>query len=185
MKLVNCSTLLATILLLSASALAAPSAYTSNNGTATFDHRVIGVNVHGNISGVTSTVQLDPIDLAATTGTVTVPLTNLKTGIGLRDSHAKSERALNTNVYPNTTFTLEKLTGGKLLEGQTLATTASGKLTVKGVTKQISVPVKATLNGEIVNVSTQFQFNPHDYGVNYPGSSDSVTVGVSFSLSKN
>ena len=67
------------------------------------------------------------------------------------------------------------LTGGALREGQTLATTATGTLTVKGVRRRLSVPVKATLQGGRVHVSTQFKFNPHDYGVNYPGSSDSVT----------
>lgn len=32
--------------------------------------------------------------------------------------------------------------------------------------------------------STQFKFNPHDFGVKYKGSSDSVTVNAAFSLTK-
>lgn len=63
-----------------------------------------------------------------------------------------------------------------------MATTAQGQLTVKGVTKTIVAPVKATLRGDTVQVATQF-INPHDYGVNYRGtSSPSVTVNVSFDL---
>lgn len=158
--------------------------YRADDGTASFTHTVRFIPVRGTIAGVSATVDLDPANLAATTGSVRVPVVNLKTGIALRDSHAKGENALNTAKYPNATFTLEKLTGGRLVEGQTLATTATGKLTVKGTTKSISVPVKATLQGGKVNVSTQFKFNPYDYDVRYPGSSDSVTVDVSFTLNK-
>lgn len=163
-------------------ALAAPRPYTAAGGNATFEHRVRVVNVRGTIAGVTAQVQLDPSDLAATRGSVTVPLSALKTGIGLRDRHAQGEVALNTERYPNATFVLEKLTGGRLLEGQTLNTTASGRLTVKATTRPVSVPVKATLRGGRVEVSTQFKFNPYDFDVRYPGSSDSVTVGVTFTL---
>lgn len=173
-----------TLLTLLNPAQAAPVPFSAADGSATFDYRVLVVNVHGTISGVTSNVQLDVNDLAATTGTVSVPLENLKTGISLRDNHAKGEGALNTARFPAATFTLEKLTGGKLLEGQTLANTASGQLTVKGVTKAANVPVKATLSGGQVNVSTQFAFNPHEFGVNYTGGSDRVNVNVTFTLSR-
>ncbi|MFB9992324.1 YceI family protein [Deinococcus oregonensis] len=163
-------------------AQAATAAYTAAGGTATFEHKVRFINVKGNITDVTSTVQLDPADLAATKGSVTVPVVKLKTGLGLRDEHARSEVALNASKFPNAVFTLEKLTGGKLVEGQTLSTTATGKLTIKGKTLPVTAPVKATLQDGKVNVSTQFKINPHDYEVNYPGSSDSATLNVTFTL---
>lgn len=156
--------------------------YEASAGKATFEHRVRGINIKGSIEGVTSTVQLDPANLAATRGRVSVPVDNLKTGIGLRDSHAKGESALNTARFPAATFVLGSLTGGKLTEGQTVSTTASGQFTLRGVTKTLSVPVKATLAGGKVQVAAQFKFNPHDYGVNYPGSSDSASVDVAFTL---
>ncbi|WP_428194319.1 YceI family protein [Deinococcus saxicola] len=79
--------------------------------------------------------------MAATTGTVRVPLSGLKTGNSLRDSHTKG--ALSTGEFPNATFKLDRLTGGRLTDGQTLAlaTTASGTLTVRGVSIPVSVPV--------------------------------------------
>ncbi|MDR6217342.1 YceI family protein [Deinococcus soli (ex Cha et al. 2016)] len=165
-----------------ASGLAFAAPYAATAGTATFSHTVRFIPVRGSIAGVTASVNLDPANLAATTGSVTVPVVNLKTGIGLRDTHAKGAEALNTAKFPNATFKLEKLTGGKLVEGQTLSTTATGTLTVKGTAKNVSVPVKATLQGGKVNVSTQFKFNPFDFDVRYPGSSDSVTVDVAFVL---
>jgi polyisoprenoid-binding protein YceI len=163
-------------------AQAATAEYVAAGGTATFEHKVRFINVKGNISDVTSTVQLDLADLAATKGSVTVPVVKLNTGLGLRDDHARSEVALNAAKFPNAVFTLEKLTGGKLAEGQTLSTTATGKLTIKGKTLAVTAPVKATLQGGKVNVSTQFKINPHDYLVNYPGSSDSATLNVTFML---
>lgn len=163
-------------------ASAAGVPYTATSGQATFEYRVTLVNVKGTVEGVISAVDLNTDDLAATTGTVTVPLSGLKTGNSLRDSHAKGTGALNTAQFPSATFKLEKLTGGELTEGQTLATTASGQLTVKGVSRPISAPVKATLSGSKVNVSTQFKFNPLDYGVRYPGGADTITVNVGFVL---
>ncbi|UBV43784.1 YceI family protein [Deinococcus taeanensis] len=165
-----------------AGSMVSAAPYRASDGTATFTYTVRFIPVRGTISGVSASVTLDPANLAATAGTVTVPVANLKTGISLRDAHAKREDALNAAKFPNATFTLEKLTGGKLVEGQTLATTATGKLTVKGTAKAVSVPVKATLQDGKVNVSTQFKFNPFDFDVRYPGSSDSVTVEVSFVL---
>lgn len=169
--------------LVAASALAAPATYVAQNGNATFEHKVGLVMVRGEIAGVSAQAKLDSAQLTGTTGKVTVPLSDLKTGNGLRDSHAKSGAALATDKFPNATFQLQKLSGGRLKEGQTVATTAQGQLTVKGVTKTIVAPVKATLRGDTVQVATQFKFNPHDYGVNYRGtSSPSVTVNVSFDL---
>ncbi|MDV6373997.1 YceI family protein [Deinococcus arenicola] len=170
--------LLVVALLTLASAAGAP--YAAGGGSATFQYRVTFVNVKGTMTGVSSSVELNADDLAATTGTVSVPLVDLKAGNSLRDSHAKG--ALDTGEFPNATFTLEKLTGGTLMEGQTLATTGSGTLTVKGVGKPITAPIKATLSGGKVNVSTQFKFNPLDYGVRYPGGADSITVNVAFVL---
>lgn len=66
-----------------------------------------------------------------------------------------------------------------------MATTATGKLTVKGTTKTITAPIKATLKGGKVNVSTQFKFNPYDFNVRYQGGADSVTVDVAFVLGSN
>ncbi|WP_309572061.1 YceI family protein [Deinococcus sp.] len=163
-------------------AAAVPNAYTAQVGTATFEHRVLFVNVKGNIPGVTATVTLDPTNLSVAQGTVTVPVVNLNTGISLRDNDARSERALDTAHHPNATFALYGIPGGHLIEGETLVTTVVGKLTVKGTTLSINAPVKATLVGGQITVNTQFKFNPHDYGVNYPNSSNVVTVNVTFTL---
>ncbi|PNY79974.1 YceI family protein [Deinococcus koreensis] len=174
--------LIALCALLMLPASAAPVGYSAGDGSATFDIRVLLVPVRGTIEGVSAEADVDSADLAATTGRVTVPLVNLKTGNGLRDSHARSEVALWAEKYPNAVFTLGRLTGGRLVEGTTLATTATGTLTVKATTRTISVPVKATLSGAQIRVSTQFKFNPYDFDVRYPGSATSVAVDVSFVL---
>ncbi|WP_230272227.1 YceI family protein [Deinococcus sp. 6YEL10] len=175
----------ALVLATTLSGAAQAATYRAAGGSASFAYRVTVVNVNGSMTGVTANVTLDPQDLAATKGTVTVPVSTLKTGITLRDNHAKGAGALGTAQFPNATFELTSLTGGKLTEGQTVATTATGKLTVKGTTKTITAPIKATLSGGKVNVSTQFKFNPYDFNVRYQGGADSVTVDVTFVLTPN
>lgn len=165
-------------------ATAQPAAYLAKDGQALFAHKVRFIEVRGNIAGVSSTVQLDLNDLAKTTGRVVVPVKNLKTGIQLRDDHAKQKNALYTSQFPNATFQLQRLTGGKLIEGQELKTTAQGLLMIKGISKQVSIPVKALLDNGQVKIKTQFKFNPHVFKVNYPGSLNQATVNLSFILKK-
>lgn len=170
------------ILFLSSSAFAEVSQYQTQNGQAIFEHKVRFINVRGTISGVRGSVELDTNDLAKTTGRIIVPVKNLKTGITLRDDHAKREDALHTAKFPNATFELKQLTGGKLLEGQPLKTTAKGILTIKGIRKNVAIPIKALSNNNRVKITTQFKFNPHIFKVNYPGSSNRVTINIQFTL---
>lgn len=164
--------------------MAQPATYMAKDGQALFAHKVRFIEVRGNITGVSSTVQLNLNDLANTTGRVVVPVKNLKTGIQLRDDHAKQKNALHTSKFPNATFQLKRLTSGELIEDQELQTTAQGLLTIKGISKQVSIPVKALLKNGQVQVKTQFKFNPHVFNVNYPGSLNRATINLSFILKK-
>lgn len=164
------------------SAFAEVSQYQAQDGQAIFEHKVRLVNVRGTIAGVRGLVELDTNDLSKTTGRIIVPVKNLKTGITLRDDHAKREDALHTAQFPNAIFELKQLTGGKLQEGQQLKTTAKGILTIKGIRKNVSIPIKALLTNGKIKINTQFKLNPHAFKVDYPGSSDRATINVKFTL---
>ncbi|WP_407539249.1 YceI family protein [Deinococcus radiomollis] len=155
--------------------------YAASSGTVTFDYRVTFIGVRGTSSDLTADVSFKPDNLDGASGTVSVRTASLKTGNGLQEEHMRG--ALGADAFPNMVYTLSGVnTSTMLSEGQTLVTTGSGKLSLKGVSRALTVPLKLTLNGGKVTVATQFKFNPHDFGVEYLGGADSVAVNVGFVL---
>ncbi|ULH15960.1 YceI family protein [Deinococcus sp. KNUC1210] len=171
----------ATTLLLAWAASASAAGYGATGGSVRFDYRVTFIGVSGTSSDLSANVNLTMPDVWQASGTVSVKASSLKTGNSLQEDHMRG--ALGADRFPVIVYTLSGVnTGAVLTDGQTLATTGMGTLTLKGVTRSLSVPLKLTLSGERVNVATQFKFNPHDFGVDYFGGSDSIAINVGFVL---
>ena len=130
---------------------------------------------------------------------VAVDLSNLKTGIALRDEHVKSPNWLDTKKYPNATFMLNNLSSvssNKLEDKRKVRATAHGKFSVHGITKEISVPVeltyfkenamtKAKMPGNLLKVKGKFNIKLGDYGIKIPSMvaaklSEDILVSVNF-----
>ena len=161
-------------------AWAAP--YSAAGGTVSFDYRVTFVGVHGTSGDLSAEVDYAPGGLPSASGTVSIRAASLKTGNGLQEDHMRG--AMGADKFPNIVFALTGVNSDTMLaEGQTLATTGNGKLTLKGVSRVLSVPLKLTMNAGKIPVATQFKFNPYDYGVSYFGGADSIAINVGFVLS--
>ena len=160
-------------------AWAAP--YSAAGGTVSFDYRVTFVGVKGTTNDLEAEVDYKASRLADSTGTVTVKATTIKTGNGIQEGHMRG--AMGTDKFPNIVYALSGVNSDTMLnEGQTLATTGNGTLTLKGVSRPLTVPLKLTMNAGKVTVATQFKFNPYDYGVSYFGGADSIAINVGFVL---
>ena len=159
----------------------AAAPYAAVGGTVTFEYRVAFIGVYGKTSEVSAEASFEPSQLMSATGTVTVRSGSLKTGKALQEDHMRG--ALGSDRFPNIVYTLTGINSDTMLsEGQTLATTGNGTLTLKGKVRSMSVPLKLTLSGGKVNVATQFKFNPRDFGVEYLGGADSIAINTSFVL---
>jgi polyisoprenoid-binding protein YceI len=171
----------ASIFLLSAGLSGSAAGYFASSGTVTFDYRVAFIGVRGTSSDLSADVAFTLGSLNEATGTVSVRAASLKTGNGLQEDHMRG--ALGADAFPNMVYPLDSVnTSTMLSEGQTLVTTGSGRLTLKGVSRALTVPLKLTLNGGRVTVATQFKFNPHDFGIDYFGGADSALINVGFVL---
>ena len=160
-------------------AWAAP--YNAASGTVSFNYRVAFVGVRGTTTDLTAEVEYKASKLADSAGTVTVRAATVRTGNGLQESHMRG--AMGTDRFPNIVYTLSGVNSDTLLsEGQTLATTGSGSLTLRGVTRPLDVPLKLTMTAGKITVATQFKFNPYDYGVSYFGGADSIAINAGFVL---
>ncbi len=168
--------------LLSGPSFAAPASYTATGGRVNFAYNVTFIGVRGSSDALTAEATFAPDNLPKASGRVVLAAAALRTGNGVQEGHMRG--ALGADRFPDIVYSLTAVNSDTMLrEGQTLATTGSGSLTLKGKTRVLTVPLKLTLNGGKVNVATQFKFNPHEYGVDYFGGADSIAIDVNFVLS--
>ncbi|HYK43906.1 MAG TPA: YceI family protein [Parafilimonas sp.] len=150
------STLL--IILSTSSLLSAQSLKPVNDGSEIqFTIKNFGLNVTGHFSGLTGTIQFDPSNLSTSSFNVSVDATTVNTGVDMRDNHLKKEEYFNTAKYPAINFTSTHITGDA--NGYTV----SGRLTIKGTTKEISFPFTAVRQGDGFIFSGNFSINRKDF----------------------
>lgn len=156
------------------------------------------------IIGITNrigvTVSLNPEDITKNVkGKTIVDVASLKTGIDLRDKDMRSKSFLDTETFPTAEFSLTSFTNAsstELKSGNKVTATANGKLTIHGVTKDVSVPVvityfkesedtKVRLKGNLLIVSSSFSIKMTDYGLTIPSIlfyklQNEITLSVAF-----
>lgn len=164
-----------------ATAQATPYRSVPGSGRIDFAYRVTLIPVNGSTPDVQASANVDLSRLNSSSAQVTVPLVNLKTGIGLRDRHALE--ALGAKEFPNVSFVLNKLgDAATVADGQSVTLTGEGTFTLKGVTRPLKTQIKLTRQGLQLRVNTSFEIRPQDYGVNVVGADGSTTIRVAFVL---
>jgi polyisoprenoid-binding protein YceI len=102
---------------------------------------------------------------------ITANLSRLTSDDDRRDGRLH-EQAIETDRFPTATF---KLTtpielGAVPVDGQAITATAVGELTLHGVTKTVSIPIQATLSGDVVTVTGTLDIVFADYSIERPTS---------------
>ncbi|GGQ92232.1 YceI family protein [Deinococcus ruber] len=119
----------ASTVLLAWAATASAAGYGATGGSVHFDYRVTFIGVSGNSTDLSAAVNLTLPDVSQATGTVSVKTASLKTGNGLQEDHMRG--ALGADRFPVIVYTLSGVnTGAVLTDGQTLAATGMGTLTL-------------------------------------------------------
>lgn len=156
-------------LLLSTSTLAEAQARTFNvtRGRATFVSRATLETINGVSNSMTGSVQVDPGNLAATRGTLTVPVSSLRTGIDLRDEHLRGSDWLDAANHPNATFEITGAEGASALTAnQEVRFTLVGRFTLHGQTKTVRAQVRARWDGAgRIRGRATFSIRLSDYNV--------------------
>lgn len=173
--------LLALLLGGAAPALAPPTPFNATDAQVSFAYRVTLIPVKGTAHALSAATSLDFERLDATRATVRVDLASLKTGIALRDRHARE--ALGAAEHPEAVFTLGRYQGpASIAPGQTVKGEVSGTFSLRGVARPITAPVTLSRQGERLNVQTRFTLQPRDHSVNVRGADQTTTVTASFTL---
>jgi len=151
--------------------------------------------ISGTAGGVTGTVSFDPANPAATSGKIVVATSSLTVSNAMMTDHLRGDQWLDAAKNPEITFELIKLENVKTSGNDTTAT-ATGKFTLKGVTKDISVPVKLTylagaygkrlnkpeLGGDLLVIRGEFTLLRGDYGIQPGKNEDKVNPEIKLSL---
>ncbi|MCB9728086.1 MAG: YceI family protein [Deltaproteobacteria bacterium] len=157
--------------------------------------------ITGITNAVSGEVKVDLANPSMATGTVSIPVDSIKTGIPTRDEHLQGEQWLDAKAHPQITFEIDKIdTKAKALKpGEKVEATVHGKITIKGVTKPVKAKAfvtyrKATeetkkvwIKTDVLVIRAVFTLNIRDFGIIPPEHlagvkvADQVEVKVSLS----
>ncbi len=150
--------------------------------------------ITGTAGGVSGTVSFDPAAPAATSGKIVVAAASLKVPNSSMTDHLIGDGWIDAAGHPEIVFELVKLNNVKTA-GTTTTADAAGKFTLKGVTKDVTVPVKLTYladalekrtkpgnKGDLLVVRGEFTVLRSDYGIKPGQNEDKVANEIKLSL---
>jgi polyisoprenoid-binding protein YceI len=139
-----------------------------------------GLAVNGSFGGFKGSVVFNPANVSAAELKGTVDVATIETGINMRNNHLKKEEYFNAEKFPVISMVSKKIT--KTEKGY------SGQfdIKIKGVTKQLTIPLTFTDQGKSAVLSSSFEINRLDFGVGSKGMvmSSTATVGITATLEK-
>ena len=102
---------------------------------------------------------------------VTASLQTLKSDDDRRDGQLRRQ-AIETSQFPEATFKLTSPIelGALPADGETFTATATGELTLHGVTRTVEVPIEARMSGDVVTVAGSIAIQFADYDIERPTS---------------
>lgn len=129
----------------------------------------------GRTSAVTGSVVLTETEVKS--AKITADLTQLKSDNNMRDGQLRNQ-AIETSKFPTATFELSgamPLPAG-LAAGQAVDVTLKGKLTLHGVTKEVSVPAQAQLKDGSLVVVGSIDIKFADYDIEKPRGASVLSI---------
>ena len=151
-------------------------------------------SINGTASGVTGTVTFDPENPGATTGKIVVATSFLMVPNSMQRGHMLGAQWLDAPKYPEITFEAKEFKNVKT-EGDTTTADVTGTFTLKGIAKELTVPVKLTymkdklgdrspgLKGDLLVIRAAFSIKRTDFNVNPGQSEDKVSNTIELTLS--
>lgn len=150
--------------------------------------------IQGSANGITGSVSFDPEDPSATKGKIVLASETLHVPNPMMKGHLHSGQWMDVAKFPEITFEAKQLKNVKTSGDATTADVA-GKLTIKGVAKELTVPVKLTylkgklaqrvpgMKGDLLVLRSTFTIKRSDFGINPDAPQDKVSDEIELTLS--
>lgn len=168
--------LIAASLILSVNAVSAQKYFTRTGNISFFSHTPMEdiKAVNNEVSSV----------LDATTGEVRfiVPINSFKFQNALMQEHF-NENYMESTKFPKAEFkgTVSNISAAQLSKNGTYNTTVTGKLTMHGVTKEVSVPSTIIVKDGSVTANTKFTVQTADYSIKVPTEKVAKSIEITVS----
>lgn len=133
-----------------------------------------GNTVEGTFSNLSGTILFDPANLTGSSLDVKLEVTTVDTKTAARDKHLRNADFFDVEKFPYISFTSTSIT--KTAAGYE----ATGTLTIKDVSKTVTIPFTATQTNTETYFKGDFTINRVDYGVG--GSSGGMSQDVTLFL---
>ena len=190
---------LLTLNMLSSAALAAPQSFDFkdpkgvNNAVFKLDAPLEAIN--GSANGISGTVTYDPAAPSSTKGRIVVAAASLHVPNPMMKGHLHGEQWLDVAKHQEITFEAQSLSNVKTTGDSTTAD-VTGTLSIKGVAKQVTAPVKFTylkdklgartngqMQGDLLVIRANFAIKRSDFGINPKAPEDKVADTIELTLS--
>jgi polyisoprenoid-binding protein YceI len=189
-------TLAVAVLLVTASSLFADTfVVDKNHSEATFQVRHMMSKVTGKFDDFGGKINIDRARPAASSVEFNIKTASINTGVADRDKHLRTADFFDAEKHPEITFKSTKIAATKTKDVYAV----TGDLTMRGVTKRITIPVEFSGFGndpwgnERAGFSLTTTVNRKDYGINWNQAldnggvllSDNVTINVNIEAVKS
>ena len=149
-------------------------------------------SISGTAVGISGSVSFDPAKPASTTGKIVLATSSMHVDNPVMKKHMLDEGWMNVSKFPTIEFVAGEMTNIKT-NGTNITGTIEGKLTVKGVTKKVSVPVRLTylkgmlikrnrVPGDLLVLRSDFTIKRSDYGINAGNNEEKVSDEIELKL---
>jgi polyisoprenoid-binding protein YceI len=136
-------------------------ALTGTNTKITFVGEKKGGKHDGGFKALTGSATINDVDITTLKIALEIDMNSTYTDVEKLTDHLKSPDFFEVKANPKSKFESTKIV--KSGDGYTV----TGKLTLRGKTKEISFPAKIEATGTGLTLASSFTINRHDYGVAY------------------
>lgn len=164
-----------------------------NNAAFTLDAPLEAIS--GTANGVSGTVEFDPTQPSSIKGKIVIASSSMHVPNPMMKEHMHSEGWMDVAKHPEISFEVKQLKNVKTT-GDVVEAEASGVFTARGVSKEMTVPVKLTylkdklgartngqMQGDLLVIRSSFSIKRSDFGINPKAPQDKVSDSVEIVLS--
>jgi polyisoprenoid-binding protein YceI len=151
-------------------------------------------SINGSASDVSGTVTFDSENPGATTGKIVVATASLMVPNSMQRGHMLSDKWLDAAKFPEISFEAKEFKNVKT-DGDNTTADVTGTFTLKGISKELTVPVKLTYmkdklgdrvpgqKGDLLVIRAGFTINRGDFNINPGQYEDKVSDTIELTLS--
>lgn len=152
-------------------------------------------SINGTANGISGTVRFDPAHPGALQGKIVVEAASLHVPNPMMKEHLHGKDWLDVSTHKEISFEVTRVANVKTTGAETTAD-ATGKFTLKGVTRELTVPVRLTylpgkladrtngrMQGDLLVIRSHFTIKRSEFGLNPGAPTDKVADEIELTLS--